>query len=43
MKIIDDKLEWIDKIVSPRTYKVKKDKGYIKSQSKSANERNRLH
>ena len=31
MKIIDDMLEWIDKIVSPRTYKVKEGKDYIKS------------
>ena len=31
MKIIDDKFEWIDKTVSPRTYKVKDGKDYVKS------------
>ena len=31
MKIIDDKFEWIDKTVSPRTYKVKDGKDYDKS------------
>ena len=31
MKIIDDKFEWIDKTVTPRTYKVKDGKDYDKS------------
>ena len=31
MKIIDDKFEWIDKTVSPRTYKVKDGRDYDKS------------
>ena len=31
MKIIDDKFEWIDKTVSPRTYKVKDGRNYDKS------------
>ena len=31
MKIIDDKFEWIDKTVTPRTYKVKQGRDSDKS------------